>query len=75
MKGGVSSIMIVVKAQPNEPSDSLIRKFNKKVLSEGILSELKKREFYQKPALVRKEKKAALRKRTVVKMYKKINVN
>lgn len=54
--------MVVVKAQPGEPADSLIRKFNKKVLAEGILSELKKREYYQKPALVRKEKKAALRR-------------
>lgn len=54
--------MVYVKAQPGEPADSLIRKFNKKVLAEGILTELKKREFYQKPALIRKEKKAAMRK-------------
>jgi len=55
--------MVYVKAQAGDSTDSLIRKFNKKVLTEGILTELKKREYYQKPALVRKEKKAALRKR------------
>lgn len=55
--------MVVVKAQPGEPADSLIRKFNKKVLAEGILTELKKREFYQKPALIRKEKKNSLKHR------------
>lgn len=55
--------MVVVKAQPGDSSDSLIRKFNKKVLAEGILQELKKREFYQKPALLRKIKNAELKKK------------
>ncbi len=55
--------MVVVKAQPGDSSDSLIRKFNKKVLAEGILQELKKREYYQKPALVRKLKKAEQKKK------------
>ena len=52
--------MVYVKAQPGDTSDSLIRKFTRKVLSEGILQDLKKREFYQKPAEVRKEKKQEL---------------
>lgn len=55
--------MIVVKAQPGDSSDALIRKFNKKVLADGILQELKKREFYQKPALLRKLKKAEKKKK------------
>jgi small subunit ribosomal protein S21 len=55
--------MVFVKAQPGETSDSLIRKFTRKVLSEGILQDLKKREFYQKPAEVRKEKKKELKRR------------
>lgn len=59
--------MVVVKARPGEPADSLIRKFNKKVLAEGILTELKKREYYQKPALIRKEKKAAFKRRQYAK--------
>jgi len=56
-------IMVFVKAQPGDSSDSLIRKFTRKVLSEGILQDLKKREFYQKPAEVRKEKKRELVRR------------
>lgn len=52
--------MVVVKAQPGDTSDSLIRKFNKKVLAEGVLADLKKHEFYEKPSLVRKQKKAEL---------------
>jgi small subunit ribosomal protein S21 len=55
--------MVFVKAQPGDSSDSLIRKFTRKVLAEGILQDLKKREFYQKPAEVRKEKKRELARR------------
>jgi ribosomal protein S21 len=52
--------MVFVKAQPGDTSDALIRKFTRKVLSEGILQDLKKREFYQKPAEVRKVKNREL---------------
>ncbi len=55
--------MVVVKAQPGDSSDALIRKFTRKVLSEGILQDLKKKEFYQKPAEVRKEKRRELERR------------
>ena len=55
--------MVFVKAQPGDTSDSLIRKFSRKVLAEGILQDLRKREFYQKPAEVRKEKKKELSRR------------
>lgn len=55
--------MIFVKAQPGDTSDSLIRKFTRKVLAEGVLQDLKKREFYQKPAEIRKEKKRELKRR------------
>lgn len=55
--------MVFVKAQPGDTSDSLIRKFTRKVLNEGVLQDLKKREFYQKPAEIRKEKKRELKRR------------
>jgi ribosomal protein S21 len=61
--GGVFSFMVFVKAQAGDTSDSLIRKFTRKVLSEGILQDLKKREFYQKPAEIRKEKNRELARR------------
>ncbi|MCX8008906.1 MAG: 30S ribosomal protein S21 [Patescibacteria group bacterium] len=52
--------MVVVKAQPGETSDAVIRKFTRKVLMEGILQDLKRKEFYVKPAEIRKEKKREL---------------
>ena len=56
--------MAKVEAQEGESVDVLIRKFNKKVLSEGILNELKKREFYEKPSVVRKKERAARERRS-----------
>lgn len=61
--------MAIVKALPGQSSDQVIRAFQKKVLAEDILGELKKREFYQKPALVRKAKNAARKKGGLRKTY------
>ena len=55
--------MVFVKAQPGDTADTLIRKFTRKVLTEGILQDLKKREFYQKPAEIHKEQNKELKKR------------
>jgi small subunit ribosomal protein S21 len=48
--------MVVVKKMPGDSDEALIRKFSRKVLSEGILMEAKRREFYLKPSLARKQK-------------------
>ncbi len=54
--------MTIVRAQEGEPVEVLIRKFNKKVLSDGVLNELKKREFYEKPSVVRKREEKERRR-------------
>lgn len=48
--------MVVVKRMPGDNDDSLIRKFSRKVLMEGILVEAKNRQFHLKPSLARKKK-------------------
>lgn len=55
--------MTFVKAEPGESSDSLIRKFSRKVMNDGILLELKEKEYYKKPSEKRKEKMKELKKR------------
>lgn len=60
--GGVFNLARV-EAQKGESVDVLIRKFNKKVLAEGILNELKKREFYEKPSVIRKRERSARQRR------------
>lgn len=55
--------MIYVKASPGDSSDSVIRKFTRKVIDEGLLLEIKKRGFYQKPSEVRKEQNNEIQRR------------
>ena len=47
-----------------------LRKFKKKVQEDGILQELREREFYTKPSLKRKKAKAAARARWLKKLSK-----
>jgi len=61
--------MTVVRAGPGDTTDSLIRKFSKKVAADGILQDLKKREFYQKPSEVRKEEKKERERRRGRRIY------
>ncbi len=55
--------MIYVKAAPGDSSDSVIRKFTRKVIDEGLLLEIKKRGFYQKPSEIRKEQNNEIQRR------------
>ncbi|MDD5127992.1 MAG: 30S ribosomal protein S21 [Dehalococcoidales bacterium] len=56
--------MAEVTAGQEESFDSLLRRFNKKVQQDGILSELRRHEFYEKPSVQRKRKAAAKRRGT-----------
>ena len=46
---------IIVKAGPRDNTNSVIRKFQKKVLLEGVVQEIRQREFYRKPSQLRQE--------------------
>ena len=54
--------MAEVVASDNESFDSLLKRFNKQVQQHGILSELHRREHYEKPSVKRKRKRAARRR-------------
>lgn len=51
-----------VRLGENESIDSAIRRFKKKIQKAGILSEVRRRERYEKPSLRRKRKEEAARK-------------
>ena len=57
-------------AQPGESVESMLRKFNKKVASEGIMMEIKKREHYLKPSLKRQQKIQMARKKYIARKFK-----
>lgn len=48
--------------------EGAIKKFKKQCEKAGILSEVRKREHYEKPSVKRKKKEAAARKRLLKKM-------
>lgn len=52
-----------VKIRENEYFDSALRRFKRACEKAGILTELRRREFYEKPTQERKRKKAAAVKR------------
>ena len=56
--------MAQVVAGENESFESLLRRFNKRVQQDAILSEVRRREYYEKPSVKRKRKEAAKRRKT-----------
>lgn len=54
---------IVVKANPGESTDSVIRKFQKKVIAEGLVQEIRDRTVYKKPSEKRQEYLAEKRRK------------
>jgi small subunit ribosomal protein S21 len=48
----------------NEPFESALRRFNKKVQQDGVLAEARRREHYEKPSVKRKKKEATKKRKT-----------
>src|SRR5699024_3159175 len=55
--------MTVVRVKENEPFEVAMRRFKRTVEKTGLLTELRSREFYEKPTAERKRKRAAAIKR------------
>ncbi len=52
-----------IRVKENEPFDVAIRRFRRACEKAGVLTEVRRREFYEKPTTVRKRKAAAAVKR------------
>ena len=52
-----------VKVRENEPFEVALRRFKRSCEKAGILSEVRRREYYEKPTQERKRKQAAAVKR------------
>ena len=62
--------MPFVKVKENEPFDIALRRFKRSCEKAGILSEVRRREYYEKPTAVRKRKAAAAVKRHAKKLQR-----
>jgi small subunit ribosomal protein S21 len=60
--------MPLIKIRDNEPFEVAMKRFKKQCEKAGILSELKRREYYDKPSVRKKKKAAAARKRALKKI-------
>lgn len=52
-----------VRIKENEPFDIALRRFKRSCEKAGVLADVRKKEFYEKPTWVRKRKAAAAVKR------------
>lgn len=62
--------MPLVKIKDNESFEQALRRFKKQVEKAGVLTELRRREAYDKPSVRKKKKEAAARKRALKKLKK-----
>ena len=70
--------MTIVLVDESEPIEKALRRFKKECQKSGILSELRRREYYEKPSVRRKRKlEAAKRKqrRRMLKLARKMEEN
>ncbi|HEY32141.1 MAG TPA: 30S ribosomal protein S21 [Dehalococcoidia bacterium] len=56
--------MANVVSGDNESFESLLKRFTRKVQQDGILSEVRHREYFEKPSVKRKRKAAAKRRKS-----------
>ena len=57
-----------IRVKENEPFDVALRRFKRACEKAGVLTEVRRREYYEKPTAVRKRKAAAAVKRHLKKL-------
>ncbi len=60
--------MPVVNVREDEPFENALRRFKRKCEKSGILTEVKKRQHFEKPSVKRKRKAMQARKKALRKM-------
>ncbi len=59
-----------IRIRENESFENALKRFKKQCEKTGILSEVRKREHYEKPSIKRKKKALAAKKRVMKRMRK-----
>lgn len=65
--------MVSVKVREGESIEEAIRRFKRECERNGIMQEIKKREFYKSPSVIKKEKLAEAKRKIRRKMMKDNN--
>ncbi len=61
-----------IRVRDGESFESALKRFKKQCEKAGILSEIRKREHYEKPSVRKKKKALAAKKRLLKKMRKRV---
>ena len=56
--------MPVITVEDNEPIERALKRFKKECQKSGIQAELRRREYYEKPSVSRKRKKATKKRKS-----------
>ena len=56
--------MATIRVNENETLDSALRRFKRRCSRDGIIGDLRKKEFYEKPSVKKRKKAEAARKRS-----------
>ncbi|MDR1784729.1 MAG: 30S ribosomal protein S21 [Endomicrobium sp.] len=62
--------MVNIKVRENESIEEAIRRFKRECERNGVMQEIKKREFYKAPSVLKKEKSAEIKRKIRRKMLK-----
>ncbi len=63
MEGRDKEMATEIKVKENESLDSALKRFKRQCALSGVMSEVRKREHYDKPSVKRKKKAEAARKK------------
>ncbi len=64
--------MVVITKRKGETKDSMFRKFTRTFIEENIVDDVRKKQFYKKPSLVRQEKLKIRKRGAIGQIRKKI---
>ncbi len=67
--GGREKLVSEVHIKDNESLDSALKRFKRNCAKSGVLSDLRKKEYYQSPSVKRRKKSEAARKNKNKKSY------
>lgn len=62
--------MTIILVDENEPIDKVLRRFKKECQKSGVLSELRRRQYYEKPSEKKKRKIEASKRKARRKLMK-----
>lgn len=67
--------MPLIKVREDESLENALKRFKRKCEKSGILSEIKKRQHYEKPSVKRKRKTLAARKKLLKRLAQERKMN